>query len=192
MERTMTDPHRTPSPSPAGADPAGARGWRRLLPSRGWRVAGLAAAVAGALALGACSHGPHRGWHDGAMSGPIDPERAARFTEKMADRVVGAVDGTPEQRQRIAAIAQAALTDLAPMREKARDGRRRGLELLRAPTVDRTAIEALRVEQVALADAASKRVTQALADSAEVLTPEQRARLADRMQQRMQGRGRWS
>jgi Spy/CpxP family protein refolding chaperone len=123
------------------------------------------------------------------MSGQMDPERAARFTDRMADRIVSAVDGTPEQKAKIATIAQAAMTDLMPMREKARAGRQRGLELLRAPSVDRAAMEALRAEQIALADGASRRVVQALADTAEVLTPEQRARLAERMQRRA---GRWS
>ena len=93
---------------------------------RRWRAAGLVAAVAGALALGACSHGGHRGWQDGPASAQMDPERAARFAERMADRIVSAVDGTPEQRQRIQAIAQATVSDLAPLREQARAARRDG------------------------------------------------------------------
>jgi protein CpxP len=156
---------------------------------RRWRVAALAAAVAGALALGACSYGGHRGWHDGPLSGQMDPERAARFAERMADRIVSAVEGSPEQRQRIQGIAQAAVTDLAPLREQARAARRDGVALLSAAAIDRGAIEALRAKQLGLADGASKRLAQALADTAEVLTPEQRARLAERMQRRA---GRWS
>lgn len=159
---------------------------------RGWRVAALAAAVAGVLALGACSHGPGHawrgGWYDGAMSGPIDPERAARVAERMADRIVGMVDGSTEQRRRLVAIAQAAATELAPLREQAREARVRALDLLRAQTVDRAAIEALRAAQVGLADAASKRIAAAFADAAEVLTPEQRVLLADRLQ-RYRARG---
>jgi Spy/CpxP family protein refolding chaperone len=61
--------------------------------------------------------------------------------------------------------------------------------LLSAATIDRAAIEALRAEQVALADATSKRLAQALADTADVLTPEQRVKLAERVSRRM---GRWS
>ena len=38
---------------------------------RRWRAAGLVAAVAGALALGACSHGGHRGWQDGPLQGSL-------------------------------------------------------------------------------------------------------------------------
>jgi protein CpxP len=123
------------------------------------------------------------------MSAQMDPERAAHFSEKMADRIVSEVDGTPEQKQRITAITQGAMTDMMPLREKMRDGRRRSVELLRAPAIDRGAIEALRAEQIALADGASKRLAQAMADTAEVLTPEQRVKLAERMQRRI---GRWS
>ena len=50
-----------------------------------------------------------------------------------------------------------------------------------APTVDRTAIERLRAEQIGLAETASKRIAQALADAAEVLSPEQRRKVADWM-----------
>ncbi len=164
-------------------------GPRRPSLLRRWRIAGVAAAVAGALALGACSHGGRAGWHDGPMSGQMDPERAARFAERMADRIISAVDGSPEQKQRIRGIAQAAVTDLAPLREQARAARRDGVALLSAATIDRAAIEGLRAKQVGLADGASKRIAQALADTAEVLTPEQRIRLAERMQRRA---GRWS
>jgi Spy/CpxP family protein refolding chaperone len=60
------------------------------------------------------------------------------------------------------------------MRDKARTARERARELLTQPTIDRAAIEAFRTEQMALAEAASKRIAQALGDAAEVLTPEQR------------------
>ena len=53
--------------------------------------------------------------------------------------------------------------------------------LLDSGTVDRGAIEALRAEQLKLADDASKRLTQAIGDAAEVLTPAQRKDLASRI-----------
>ena len=56
------------------------------------------------------------------------------------------------------------------------------MDLLKAPTIDRAAIEGLRSQQMAVADAISKRVSTAFADTAEVLTPEQRVKLAERMQ----------
>ncbi len=47
------------------------------------------------------------------------------------------------------------------MGEKARAARERAAQLLLQPKVDRAAIEAFRAEQMALADAASKRLAQA-------------------------------
>ncbi len=52
------------------------------------------------------------------------------------------------------------------------------------PSVDRAALEALRADQLQMAEQASRRFTQALADAADVLTPEQRKQLAERA-------GRW-
>ena len=75
------------------------------------------------------------------------------------------------------------------MREKAQSARQRGRELLTQPTVDRAAIEALRAEQMALADAASKRFAQALGDAAEVLTPEQRRKLDDALERMARSAG---
>jgi periplasmic protein CpxP/Spy len=50
---------------------------------------------------------------------------------------------------------------------------------LTAPTIDRSAIERLRAEKIGLAETASKRIAQGLADAAEVLSPEQRRKVAD-------------
>jgi Spy/CpxP family protein refolding chaperone len=98
------------------------------------------------------------------------------------------VDATAEQQEKLRGIVKSAVGDLIPMREKVRNARERVRSLLTQPTIDRTAIEAFRAEQIALADQASKRLAQALADAAEVLTPEQRQQVSEHMQRR---RGFW-
>ena len=65
-----------------------------------------------------------------------------------------------------------------PVHEKMRAARTRAIQLLQQPQTDRAALEALRAEQIATADEASKRLTQGLADAADVLTPAQRTKLA--------------
>jgi Spy/CpxP family protein refolding chaperone len=87
------------------------------------------------------------------------------------------INATAEQQEKLRVIVKAAVTDLLPLREQARDARERGRTLLTQSTVDRAAIEAFRAEQIAKADAASKRLAQALADAADVLTPEQRQQI---------------
>jgi Spy/CpxP family protein refolding chaperone len=96
----------------------------------------------------------------------------------MVDRFAWHVDATAEQKQKLTVIAQALAADMQPLHQKMREAHKRGIDLLRQPTVDRAAVEAFRAEQIAAADTASKRLAQALADAADVLTPEQRAKLA--------------
>jgi Spy/CpxP family protein refolding chaperone len=98
------------------------------------------------------------------------------------------LDATPEQQEKLRTIARAAVRDLVPMGEKARAARERAAQLLLQPKVDRTAIEAFRTEQIALADAASRRLAQAVGDIAEVLTVEQRQKAHELLQWR---RGHW-
>jgi Spy/CpxP family protein refolding chaperone len=74
---------------------------------------------------------------------------------------------------------KAAARDLLPVRNQMREARRQAVTLLSQPTIDRSALEALRASQLQLAEQASRRLTQALADAAEVLTPDQRKQLAE-------------
>ena len=90
--------------------------------------------------------------------------------------------------KKIAEIMTTAMRELRPLREQGREARRQAMEILSKPQVDRGALEALRAKQVQLADQVSRRITQSLADAAEALTPDQRAKLAERMESR---RGRW-
>jgi len=91
------------------------------------------------------------------------------------------VDATDAQKQQLGPIVKAAARDLLPMRDRMRDARLQAVALLSQPSIDRAAIEALRANQLQLAEQASKRFTQALADVADVLTPEQRKQLTERM-----------
>ena len=58
---------------------------------------------------------------------------------------------------------------------------------LTQPEVDPNELERIRSAEVALVDQGSKRIVTALADSAQILDPEQRAQLAD-MASRWRGR----
>jgi protein CpxP len=145
---------------------------------RRW-FAGLAA-VGGLALLGAQAQA--HAW------GRLDPEERARRMEWRVGRLVEEAGGTPQQKDRLVAIATAALADLRPLREQMRESRRRGLELLATPVIDRRALEQVRATQMQLADAKSRRTVQAMADAAEVLTPEQRLKVAERLKQRMDRR----
>jgi Spy/CpxP family protein refolding chaperone len=155
------------------SSPASAPAPRRR---RGWLLVtavALVAALTGAAASQAVSHGPGY-WHRHGFMGPLDPARAEARADRFARHVAIELDATSEQEDKLRTIAKGAVKDLLPMREKARAARDRARGLLTQPSVDRAAIEAFRAEQMALAEDASKRIAQALGDAAEVLTPEQR------------------
>jgi periplasmic protein CpxP/Spy len=149
----------------------------------------LAAALTGAAASRAVSqhhrHGPS------FMGAAFDPIRAAERADRAIRHLAVEVDASNEQQEKLRAIVKDLVRDLLPMREMAWAARQRGRTLLTQPSIDRGAIEALRTEQLVLADGASKRLAQALGDAADVLTPEQRRKLDDRLTELRERRGFW-
>jgi Spy/CpxP family protein refolding chaperone len=160
---------------------------RRWLPIT---AVALAAAFTGAAATSAVGqYGPHWGWHGpGFMRGPLTPAQIEDRVDRGIRHAAIELDATSEQQEKLRAIAKGAVKDLLPMREKMHTARARAAELLTQPKVDRAAIEAFRAEQMAAAEAASKRLAQAVGDAAEVLTPEQRQKAHEFIQWR---RGFW-
>ena len=148
---------------------------------RRW-FAGLAAM--GGLGL-AATQVPAQVWGGRAA---LDPQERARRLEYRIGRLVKDVGGTQDQKDRLVAIASAAVADLRPLGEQARQSRRRSMELLAGQSVDRAALEQQRVLHMHTAEARSRRMVQAMADAAEVLTPEQRVKAAERIKSRMQHR----
>ena len=102
--------------------------------------------------------------------------------EAHADRMIRhlaiEIDATTEQQDKLRGIVRGAVKDLLPVRDKVLAARTTARELLTQQTIDRAAIEKLRADQIAIHDAASKRLVQAVADAAEVLTPDQRRKLS--------------
>jgi protein CpxP len=151
-------------------------------------AAGATAIGVGATAVGvtAFAHGRgHGGWHRGDfLGGPLDPAALDQRVDRMLKHLYVEIDATDAQKQALAPIVKDAARDLLPLRASLRTGRQRAIDLLSQPTIDRAALEALRADQLRWTEDASKRLTQALADVADVLTPEQRRELAGRF-------GRW-
>jgi Spy/CpxP family protein refolding chaperone len=169
--------------------------FNKSLAAAAFAVVASTAAIAGASAQnapavpgdpGAAGAGPAMG--RGHRHG--DPARHEHRMEQRVSRMVTQVGATAEQRDRIVAIMKAAMADQAKLREQGRALRAQGIELLKAPSIDRPALEKHRAERLALFDALSRRMTTALADAAEVLTPEQRVKFAELSERRgWRGRG---
>ena len=144
----------------------------------------LVAALAGNLAPRAFAQG-FGGWHHGPWGGgpfgQLSPAQIDDRIDRMTKHMAIELDATADLQVQVANILEAAVADLRPLHEKAHATRTQAITLLTAPTIDRSAIEHLRAEKIGLAETASKRIAQALADAADVLSPEQRRKVADWM-----------
>ena len=124
-------------------------------------------------------HHDHHGMGGGMMFGG-SPERMGRMIDHMLD----GLNATDAQRSQIKQIAAAAAADLKAQGEARRALRQRAMQAFVAPNVDTAAVEQARQQMLQQHDQMSRRMTQAMLDVARVLTPEQRARLGERMRDR--------
>jgi protein CpxP len=131
-------------------------------------------------------------WQNGLFNGAIEALIEAR-ADRMIRHLAIEVDATAEQQDKLRAIVRGAVKDLLPVRDKMLAARTTARELWTQQTIDRVAVEKLRADQIAIHDAASKRLVQAVADAAETLTPEQRRKLSNMLPPRggPWGRGPW-
>jgi Spy/CpxP family protein refolding chaperone len=119
----------------------------------------------------------------------MDPAQVEKKIDRIAGWIAEDLGGSPEQQAKLSAIAKAAAKDLAPVHDELVAGRREAVEILTAPQIDRVALEAHRARQMQLLTTASERFTAAVADAADVLTPEQRVKAADRLASHMARHG---
>ncbi len=108
--------------------------------------------------------------------------------EAMRDRVAFGIewglrklDATPEQQEQIQAIAADAVDRMVVLHERHGASKAALRDLITAEQVDRLALETWRVEQLASLDEGTKQLAESVANALDVLTPEQRAELAEHM-----------
>src|SRR5213594_708988 len=176
----MSDTIQTPQPSTSGEENPRRRFFRRAA------IATVVAGLASGIGLKVFAQGGgHGGWYRGGFMGaPLDPATLDEHPDRMLKHLYVEIDATDAQKQQLAPIVKGAAHDLLPLRPQFQDARRQAVDLLSRERVDRTGLEARRADQLRLAEQASIRFTQALADVADVLTPAQRKQLAERI-------GRW-
>ena len=121
------------------------------------------------------------------MSNPHASIDANAHIDRMLKHLYVEVDATEAQKAQIDPLVKQAMQDLAPLHGQLGSTHQQAIALLGAPSIDRAALESMRAQKMAMADQASKRLVKLMADVADVLTPEQRSKLAEHLQQ-MHGR----
>lgn len=157
--------------------------WKRRSTIAGLAIVAVTAAGIGAFAIakdGPDGFGPpgiemaSMGGHHGGMMDRVK----GGFMEHRLNKMLDKVDATDEQKQKIKAIFEKARDSVGDMRGEPGQMRDQMKALFDKPTIDRDALEAMRKARVQKMDDASKIMTTAMIDAAEVLTPDQRAKLA--------------
>jgi len=105
---------------------------------------------------------------------PIDPAKFQQRIEKRVDKALGSTDATADQKKKVTDILQTAFKDMKGFHSQRVENRKAMEAAMQAPTIDAAKIEQIRGEQMKIADASSKRFTQALVDAGNVLNASQR------------------
>jgi protein CpxP len=129
----------------------------------------MLALLAGSLVTGAGGYAFAKAGYADA-----DPAKFQQRIEKRVDRALKDTDATAEQKKKVTEIIQAGFTDLKPVHAKSKESFKAMKEAMQAPTIDKAKVEAIRAEQMKLADDSSKRITKAMTDAGDVLNQAQR------------------
>jgi Spy/CpxP family protein refolding chaperone len=143
----------------------------------------LLLAVPVLLGAGFCAARAHAadegfGFGPPGFGGPGTPEQHKAFMERRLDKMLGMLNATDSQRTAIKAIAERMFTEMQPVHQQHQQLHDAMIAAFTAPSVDRAAVEKLRLQVTALVDQGSQVFSKGLLDAAQVLTPEQRQTLA--------------
>jgi Spy/CpxP family protein refolding chaperone len=131
-------------------------------------------------------HGYCRARHVGSHDPAVVGERVVWATDRMLSRI----DASEAQRQQIQTVVQAAVSDLLHVRDQHHKNRQAWLDALGQSSIDRKVLDDLRQVELQLADTASSRLVQAMADIADILTPAQRQELIEHLRDLRRWHGR--
>lgn len=153
-----------------------------------WAMVALVAVSATAFGAAAWAEAAHGGrWGHAAGAGPFGPGLFGGPPERIergVDRMLDGVQATDAQRAQVKQIALAAAQDMKAQRAAGRGLFERNMLLFAAPVVDANAAEQMRQQMLSQHDQSSRRMLQAMLEISRVLSPEQRATLAQRMKDR--------
>jgi Spy/CpxP family protein refolding chaperone len=138
------------------------------------------AAIAGSV--GAAVGDATSGWHHGMlMDGTHSAAEMSDHIDHVLKHLYVELDATDAQKAQIGPLVKQAVSDLQPMHAQLGVAHAHAMQALTQDPIDRASLETARAEHLQLADQASKRFTQLIADVGDVLTPAQRKVLSDHL-----------
>ncbi len=116
--------------------------------------------------------------------GDVTDDQVREHVDRTAAHVLDEVEATDEQREQIAALHDELLPPLLDLRREGKALRDAFHQALAADSPDRAELDRLRREGLGLLDEASGTLLDALLKASQVLTPEQRETIAERIRER--------
>jgi periplasmic protein CpxP/Spy len=129
-----------------------------------------------AIAGGTLAYAHSGGGHHGPMSG-----RSAEDHLEHMQAMLTKIGASDAQKSQIEGLLKPAFEEMKAAHEAHSAAFAQFHEAITAPSIDRARIEALRAGQLKSLDEASRRLVTAITDAAEVLSPDQRAALAEQI-----------
>ncbi len=159
-------------------------------------VMALGVGAAGVATTQAFGHGDgsdgwRGGWRAHHAHNMEDPATMERNIERGIRHLAIEIDASPAQQAALIELATGAVKDLHGFREMMQGEAGELAKLLTQPTVDRAAIEAFRTEKIEKIDQLTSRLVDVAAEAGEILTEEQRVKVAKMVAERRGKRRGW-